>query len=212
MGRIRPVRDPGVVLVAPLAGVAWTPPLGRRLSLELAFGGPAGHGRGGTPARWRPPRRPAGSGSSGRGVAARVGCHGGPLHGGPRSVWNTSHAHCWSRPSRCATAVASPRPATPSLARSWETWRLAVFSVMNSAWPIYRLVRPSARSASTSASRPACGVARRPGVLRPAGSARRQSRRDRPAAPRPPRAAPRHRSGSDRPSSRDCSARARDSA
>jgi hypothetical protein len=51
----------------------------------------------------------------------------------PGSIWTRSHAHCWSRPRRWATAAASPRPATPSLARMWETWRLAVFSVMNSA-------------------------------------------------------------------------------
>jgi hypothetical protein len=31
----------------------------------------------------------------------------------PGRVCNGSHAYCWSRPSRCATAAASPRPATP---------------------------------------------------------------------------------------------------
>ena len=61
--------------------------------------------------------------------------------------------HCLSRPSRWATAAASPRPATPSLARIRETWTLAVLGVINSAWPICRLVRPSATSASTSISR-----------------------------------------------------------
>jgi hypothetical protein len=55
----------------------------------------------------------------------------------PGSVCNSSHAHCWSRPSRCATAAASPRPATPSLARMWETCRLAVFSVMNRVSPVW---------------------------------------------------------------------------
>jgi hypothetical protein len=35
--------------------------------------------------------------------------------------------HGLSRPSRWATAAASPRPATPSLARILETWMLAVF-------------------------------------------------------------------------------------
>jgi hypothetical protein len=61
--------------------------------------------------------------------------------------------HGLSRPSRWAIAAASPRPVTPSLARILETWTLAVFGVMNSAWPICWLVRPSATSASTSASR-----------------------------------------------------------
>jgi hypothetical protein len=46
-----------------------------------------------------------------------------------------------------------PRPATPSLARIRETWTLAVLGVMNSSWPIWRLVRPAATSARTSASR-----------------------------------------------------------
>src|SRR4029453_7171951 len=61
--------------------------------------------------------------------------------------------HCLSSPRRWASAAASPRPATPSLARMWETCRLAVFSVMNSDWPICRLVRPAATKASTSVSR-----------------------------------------------------------
>jgi hypothetical protein len=39
-------------------------------------------------------------------------------------------------------AAASPRPATPSFARIHETWMLAVLGVMNSAWPICRLVGP----------------------------------------------------------------------
>jgi hypothetical protein len=60
---------------------------------------------------------------------------------------------CLSRPSRWAIAAASPRPATPSLARILETWTLAVLGVMNSAWPICRLVRPSATSANTLTSR-----------------------------------------------------------
>jgi hypothetical protein len=38
--------------------------------------------------------------------------------------------HCLSRPSRWAIAAASPRPATPSLARILETWTLAVLGVM----------------------------------------------------------------------------------
>jgi hypothetical protein len=37
-----------------------------------------------------------------------------------------------------------PRPATPSSARILETWMLAVFGVMNSAWRICRSVRPAA--------------------------------------------------------------------
>jgi hypothetical protein len=41
--------------------------------------------------------------------------------------------HGLSRPSRWATAAASPRPATPSLARILETWTLAVLGVMNRA-------------------------------------------------------------------------------
>jgi hypothetical protein len=61
--------------------------------------------------------------------------------------------HCRSSPRRWATAAASPRPATPSLARMLETWTLAVFSVMNNVSPICRLVRPSAINARTSVSR-----------------------------------------------------------
>jgi hypothetical protein len=64
-----------------------------------------------------------------------------------------AHAAHRSSPRRWATAAASPRPATPSLARIRETWTLAVLGVMNSSWPIWRLVRPAATSARTSASR-----------------------------------------------------------
>jgi hypothetical protein len=58
--------------------------------------------------------------------------------------------YCLLSPRRWATAAASPRVATPSLARMRETCRLAVFSVMNNSRPICRLVRPSATSDSTS--------------------------------------------------------------
>ncbi len=44
-------------------------------------------------------------------------------------------------------------PARPSLARIRDTWTLAVFSAMNSAAPIWRLVAPSASRASTCRSR-----------------------------------------------------------
>jgi hypothetical protein len=74
----------------------------------------------------------------------------------PPTTWPASLMaadHCLSRPRRWAIAAASPRPATPSLARILETWMLAVLGVMNSAWPICRLVRPAATSASTSVSR-----------------------------------------------------------
>src|SRR5512132_2517449 len=54
--------------------------------------------------------------------------------------------HGLSRPRRWATAAASPRPATPSLARILETWTPAVLGAMNSSWPICRLVRPAATS------------------------------------------------------------------
>jgi hypothetical protein len=43
--------------------------------------------------------------------------------------------------------------AGPAWARIRETWTLAVLGVMNSAWPICRLVLPAATSARTSASR-----------------------------------------------------------
>jgi hypothetical protein len=64
-----------------------------------------------------------------------------PLPGRGRAA--TADAdHCWSRPRRWAIAAASPRPATPSLARILETWMLAVLGVMNSAWPICRFAWP----------------------------------------------------------------------
>ena len=53
------------------------------------------------------------------------------------------------RCSRCATAAAWVRLLTPSFERIRETCTLAVFSAMNSAAPIWRLVAPSATSAST---------------------------------------------------------------
>ena len=49
-----------------------------------------------------------------------------------------------SRPRRRAAAAASPRFATPSLARMFETCTLAVLAEMNNASAIWRLVRPSA--------------------------------------------------------------------
>src|SRR5262245_51551908 len=58
-----------------------------------------------------------------------------------------------TRPSRCAMTAASLRPATPSLPRMFETWTLAVFSLMNSCSPICRLLSPAATNASTSSSR-----------------------------------------------------------
>jgi len=60
-----------------------------------------------------------------------------------------------------AIAAASTRPATPSLARMLETCTLAVLGLMNNAWAIWRLLRPAATSASTSASRgvrPSCSA------------------------------------------------------
>ena len=54
---------------------------------------------------------------------------------------SSRQGHCLSRPRRWAIAAASPRPVTPSLARILETWTPAVLGVMNSAWPICRLVR-----------------------------------------------------------------------
>jgi hypothetical protein len=43
------------------------------------------------------------------------------------------------------------------LARILETWMLAVLGVMNSSWPICRLVLPAATSARTSALEGALG-------------------------------------------------------
>src|SRR5215207_3663559 len=82
-------------------------------------------------------------------VAAGDGDAGAERQGG----FTADADHRLSRPSRWAIAAASPRPATPSLARIRDTWTLAVLGVMNSAWPICRLVRPSATRASTSVSR-----------------------------------------------------------
>src|SRR5215216_4269191 len=62
-----------------------------------------------------------------------------------------AHAAHRSSPRRWATAAASPRPATPSLARIRDTWMLAVFSVVDRSPTICRLVRPAATSVSTSA-------------------------------------------------------------
>ena len=110
-----------------------------------------------------------------------------------------------SRPAVRATATASPREVAPSLARMFETWTLAVFVLMNRARPISPFERPSATSASTSASRAVSVVAAaratrhepvegrdaaapRRGARRVAGRAEhvvgRRGRRP-PAAPRP---------------------------
>ena len=62
----------------------------------------------------------------------------------PHRAATADEDHGLSRPSRWAIAAASPRPVTPSLARILETWTLAVLGVMNSCWPIWRLVRPAA--------------------------------------------------------------------
>ena len=75
----------------------------------------------------------------------------------------------YSRPRRWATAPASPRLLTSSLARIRETWTLAVFSLMNSSSPIWRFVRPAATRLSTSRSRG--GQAER-GVRGPARASR----------------------------------------
>src|SRR6266511_2174877 len=56
-------------------------------------------------------------------------------------------------PSRWAMVAASTRPCTPSLPRMLETCTVAVLGLMNSVSAIWRLVRPSAISASTSCSR-----------------------------------------------------------
>ena len=58
-----------------------------------------------------------------------------------------------TRPAWKAALAASVRDATPSLPRMFETWTPAVFSLMNSSVPIWRLVRPAATSWSTSSSR-----------------------------------------------------------
>src|SRR5689334_3513043 len=57
------------------------------------------------------------------------------------------------RRSRYATAAASPRLVTPSLARMLDTCTLAVLAEMNSSAAISRLLRPAATSRSTSNSR-----------------------------------------------------------
>src|SRR3954452_1170587 len=57
------------------------------------------------------------------------------------------------RPIRWATAAASTRPLTPSLARMFDTCTLAVFGLMNSALAIWPLDRPAATRSSTSRSR-----------------------------------------------------------
>src|SRR4029453_13296446 len=62
-----------------------------------------------------------------------------------------------SRPARRGGAGAAARAVAPSLASRRDTGTLAVFSLMNSTSPICRLVRPSATSASTSASRGVSG-------------------------------------------------------
>jgi hypothetical protein len=85
----------------------------------------------------------------------------------PRMSGRGRRGHRLSRPSRWATAAASPRPVTPSLARILETWMLAVLGVMNSAWPICRLVRP-----------------RRPGPAPPSLAESGQGRPPEKAAPR----------------------------
>ena len=53
----------------------------------------------------------------------------------------------------CALAAASPRLATPSLPRMFDTWTLAVLGEMNSSPAISRLLRPAATRRSTSSSR-----------------------------------------------------------
>ena len=54
---------------------------------------------------------------------------------------------------RWATAAAFSRLSTFSFARMCDTWSPAVFGVMKSRSPIWRLVRPSATRSRTSASR-----------------------------------------------------------
>ena len=112
-------------------------------------------------------------------------------------------AHAQVRCSRCATAAASVRPWTSSLERIRETWTQAVFSAMNSAAPIWRLVAPWAtsgehlalarRSARTDPpDRGAVAVA--PSV--PLARAARARRR--PAAPRRSASGPRRRASATR--------------
>src|SRR2546428_28014 len=56
-------------------------------------------------------------------------------------------------PAWGAMATACTRVRTPSLARMWETWTDAVFSLMKRAAATCLFVRPSARRRSTSSSR-----------------------------------------------------------
>ena len=58
-----------------------------------------------------------------------------------------------SSPMRWAVVAASTRPATPSLARMWETCSPAVLTLMNRVSAICRLVSPAATSRSTCCSR-----------------------------------------------------------
>ena len=102
-------------------------------------------------------------GHAGPGVPA-PGSYGAGLPGGQasRTTGSASPATLGGRarlgfggyePSRNAIAAASPRVATPSLPMMFETWTPAVLSLMNRRSAIWRFVRPSATSASTSRSR-----------------------------------------------------------
>ena len=140
-----------------------------------------------------------------------------------------------SRPCRCASAAASTRPATPSLARMFDTCTLAVFGLMKSAvaiWPLDRpggherqhFALPVGQSERRSRRRRTRGVVeRRPAPGGPA-PARPRAAAARPSAPprwpphgarRSPRSCPRrrtapHRAGSARrPAARRRSPRTR---
>ena len=77
-----------------------------------------------------------------------------------------------TRPTVPAIAAAWARERAPSLARMRDTCTLAVFSLMNSASPIWRFVRPAATRASTSSSR----------AVSPKGTAVASAGRHRPSA------------------------------
>ena len=89
----------------------------------------------------------------------RAGRRGHDLHRRPKAAAAASGAapqisdvSPQAMPSRCATAAASTRLFTPSLRRMFDTCTLAVLSDTNSSSPIWRLVRPAATRANTSAS------------------------------------------------------------
>ena len=100
---------------------------------------------------------------AGRTLASPIRCHAEKERQGPTRI-----IACRGRGGeRSRPPPRDWRPATPSLARILETWMLAVLGVMNSAWPICRLVRP-----------------RRPGPAPPSLAESGQGRPPEKAAPR----------------------------